>query len=37
MYNVANRLTTLHNQLNQYAYLTENLNELQANVEQIKV
>jgi hypothetical protein len=37
MHNVAGRLTSLHDQLNQYVYLTENLNELRTNVEQIKV
>ncbi|CAF1221360.1 unnamed protein product [Rotaria sordida] len=36
MHDVAGRLTLLHNQLNQYVYLTENLNELRINVEHIK-
>ena len=37
MHDVAGRLTSLHDQLNQYVYLTDNLNELQANVDKIKV
>ena len=37
MHNVAGRLTSLHDKLNQYVYLTDNLNELRTNVEQIKV
>lgn len=37
MHDVANRLTSLHNQLNPYVYLTENLDELRTNVDQIKV
>jgi hypothetical protein len=37
MHDVAGRLTLLHDQLNQYVYLTDNLNELQTNVQQIKV
>ncbi|CAF2636953.1 unnamed protein product [Rotaria sp. Silwood2] len=36
MHDVAGRLTLLHNQLNQYVYLTENLHELRINVEHIK-
>lgn len=36
MHNVAGRLTSLHDQLNQYVYLTENLAELRTNVQQIK-
>ncbi|CAF5217929.1 unnamed protein product, partial [Rotaria magnacalcarata] len=36
MHDVAGRLTSYHNQLNQYVYLTENLNELRINVEHIK-
>ncbi|CAF4657430.1 unnamed protein product, partial [Rotaria sp. Silwood1] len=36
MNDVAGRLTSLHDQLNQYVYLTENLNELRINVEHIK-
>lgn len=37
MHYVADRLTSLHTQINQYVYLTENLDELRMNVEQIKV
>ncbi len=37
MHDVAGRLTSLHDQLNQYVYLTDNLNELRTNVQQIKV
>ena len=37
MHDIAGRLTSLHNQLNQYIYLTEDQNELRNNVEQIKV
>lgn len=37
MHDVANRLTTLHDRLNQYVYLNDNLDELRTNVEQIKV
>ncbi|CAF4473955.1 unnamed protein product [Rotaria socialis] len=36
MHDVANRLSSLHEQLNQYVYLTDNLSELRTNVEQIK-
>ncbi|CAF4468439.1 unnamed protein product [Rotaria socialis] len=36
MHDVAGRLTSYHNQLNQYVYLTDNLNELRINVEHIK-
>mgnify|MGYP002377867202 CR=1 FL=1 len=36
MHNVAGRLTSLHDQLNQYVYLTDNLSELRTNVQQIK-
>jgi hypothetical protein len=37
MHDVAGHLTSLHNQLNHYVYLTVNLDELRRNVEQIKV
>jgi hypothetical protein len=37
MHNVAGRLTSLHDQLNQFVYLTDNLNELRTNVQQIHV
>ena len=37
MHNVAGRLTSLHDQLNQFVYLTDNLNELRTNVQQIQV
>ena len=36
MHDVAGRLTSLHDQLNQYVYLTENLQELRTNVQQIQ-
>jgi len=36
MHDVAGRLTSLHDQLNQYVYLTDNLTELRTNIEQIK-
>ena len=36
MHDVAGRLTSLHDQLNQYVYLTENLQELRTNVQQIE-
>lgn len=36
MHEVAGRLTSLHDQLNQYVYLTENLQELRGNVQQIE-
>jgi prefoldin subunit 5 len=36
MQNTADRLASLHNQLNQYVYLTENLDELRLNVQQIE-
>jgi seryl-tRNA synthetase len=36
MHDLAGRLTSLHDQLNQYVYLTDNLSELRTNVEQIK-
>ena len=37
MHDVASRLTSLHDQLNHYVYLTDNLDELKKNVEQIQV
>ncbi|CAF1503793.1 unnamed protein product [Adineta steineri] len=37
IHNIAGRLTSLHNQLNQYVYLTENLDQLRTNVKHIKV
>lgn len=37
VYDVAGRLTSLHNQLNRYVYLTDNLDELRINVQQIQV
>lgn len=36
MHDVAGRLTSLHDQLNQYVYLSENLEELRGNVQQIQ-